>query len=138
MLTQTKNEIINIGEGTTLVVQAVAGVPSGKVLVPADTVMKANDVDKIVLTYNVKLNKTALTDLNLNVTWSNIKIGDDYDTNANLVNINIIPELSTVNSTDVLVTVTVTLTEPATQEIYNVIKNKLITVTLTFSGTIAA
>jgi hypothetical protein len=133
-LQQTQNETITIGNGVTLQKEAVAVAPAGKVLVPTGVVLKANDVTSIVLTYNVKLDEAALTALNLSVSASNIQINgsSDYE---NLVNIAISPATTTVNATNVLITVTVTLTAPATVEIYNLIKNQPITFTLTFTAT---
>jgi len=135
-LQKIEQEELNIGNGVTLVVAAVASAPVGKVLVPADVVMKANDVDSIVLTYNVKLDEAAVDALNLAVVASNIEI-DGLTDNADLVNIVISLASSTVNATDVLVTVTVTLDQPASVLVYNAIKNKPITFDLTFTGTIA-
>lgn len=135
-LQKKQSEVIEIGNGVTLEVAAVAEVPENKVLVPVGAVMKANDVNSIVLTYNVKLDQAALADLNLNVAASNVLIGGLAD-NAGLVNISIVKASPTVNSTDVLVTVTVTLTQPDTVAIYNVIKNQKITFDLTFTGSIA-
>ena len=132
-LSQTQNETIEIGEGVTLNVSAVATAPAGKVLVPAGVVLKANDVEEIVLTYNVKLDQTALAALNLSVVASNVQIGGSTD-NIDLVNIDISQASATVNGADVLVTVTVTIDEPSTQAIYDLIKNQAITFTLTFAG----
>ena len=132
-LSQTQNETIEIGEGVTLNVSAVATVPAGKVLVPAGVVLKANDVEEIILTYNVKLDQTALDDLNLSVEATDVQIGGSTD-NIDLVNINISQSSATVNDADVLVTVTITIDEPSTQAIYDLIKNQAITFTLTFTG----
>lgn len=135
-LEQEQSEIIEIGNGVTLQVAAVAVVPAGKVLVPNGVVMKANDVDEVVLTYNVKLDEAALADLDLSVVASNILIGGSA-VNAGLVNVDIVLASPTVNSTNVLVTVTVTLNQPATVGVYDVIKNQDITFDLTFTGSIA-
>ena len=132
-LSQTQKETIEIGEGVTLNVSAVATVPAGKVLVPAGVVLKANDVEEIILTYNVKLDQTALDDLNLSVEATDVQIGGSTD-NIDLVNINISQSSATVNDADVLVTVTITIDEPSTQAIYDLIKNQAITFTLTFTG----
>jgi hypothetical protein len=132
-LSQTQNETIEIGEGVTLNVSAVATVPAGKVLVPAGVVLKANDVEEIILTYNIKLDQTALDDLNLSVEATDVQIGGSTD-NIDLVNINISQSSATVNDADVLVTVTITIDEPSTQAIYDLIKNQAITFTLTFTG----
>lgn len=135
-LQQEQSETITIGNGVTLEVAAVAVAPVGKVLVPSGVVMKANDVASVVLTYNVKLDEAALEDLDLSVVASNIEIGGSA-LNADLVNVVISLASPTVNSTDVLVTVTVTLDQPATVAVYDVIKNQPITFDLTFTGSIA-
>ncbi len=132
-LSQSENEIITIGEGVNLTVTAVAEVPAGATLVPAGVVMKSGDVDEIVLTYNVKLDQEALEALVLDVQSSNVQIGGS-STNSGLVNIDISLAASTVNAADVLVTVTVTLDEPATYEIYSAIANETITFDLTFTA----
>lgn len=135
-LQQTQAETITIGAGTTLTVTADAVAPAGKVLVPAGTVIKADDVEEIVLTYNVKLDKAAVANLNLAVVASNIKINDST-TNASLVTVDVSLASATVNNSDVVVTVTVTLSEPGTQAIYDAIINQDITFDLTFTATIA-
>lgn len=135
-LQQKQNETIEIGNGVTLQVAAVAVAPEGKVLVPAGVVMKANDVDEVVLTYNVKLDEAAFEALHLSVVASNIKIGGS-DVNADLVNVEIALGSATVNDANVLVTVTVSLNQPATVAVYDVIKNQSITFDLTFSAAIA-
>lgn len=133
-LSQTQNETISIGQGITLTVAAVAVAPAGKYLVPDGVVLKIDDVESIVLTYNVKLDQTALDALNLSIVAEEIKIGGDA-TYANLVIIQIVQASSTVNNTNVLVTVTVTLAQPATIVEYNLIKNQPITFNLKFTAT---
>ncbi|MBU1145025.1 MAG: hypothetical protein KJ971_04100 [Firmicutes bacterium] len=133
-LEQTQAETISIGSGVTLTVTAVAEVPVGKVLVPAGVVLKANDVESVVLTYNVKLDLEAADALDLAVVASNIEIGGD-DTYASLVTVNVSLAAATVNNTDVLVTVTVTISQPATVVIYDLIKTQPITFDLTFTAT---
>lgn len=130
-LQQSEQEVINVGNGVTLEVAVDDIVPAGKVLVPAGVVMKANDVDSVVLTYNVKLDEAALEALDLEVVASNIEIGGS-DVNADLVNIAIVLGSATVNNANVLVTVTVTLDQPATVAVYNAIINQDITFDLTF------
>ena len=133
-----KTNSITIGEGVTLEVDVVATVPLGAILVPSGSVMKANDVDSVVLTYNVKLDKAAVADLNLNTTVvaGSTKIGGDI-ANAGLVNIVITPVTTTVNASNVLVTITVSLTAPADSTVYTAIINKPITFTLMFTASIA-
>lgn len=131
-LSVAQDETINVGEGTAIQLAVVLEAPAGKKLVPAGVVMGPNDVDEITLTYNVKLSREAAEDLTLSVVASDVEINAD-DTYANLVNI-VIDYASAINSEDVLVTVTVTLTEPATQVAYDAIYNQDITFTLTFSA----
>lgn len=135
-LQETQSETVTIGEGTDLVVAVNATAPVGKVLVPTGKAIGTNDVDSIVLTYDVNLSQATTNDLTLNVAASNVLIGGDA-TNAGLVNIHITPSTTAVNSGTVLVTVTVTLTEPATEAIYNAIVNGSITFDLTFSATVS-
>lgn len=132
-LDQTQAETLTIGQGVTLQVNASAIAPEGKYLVPEGAVLKANDVTEIVLTYNAKLDQAVLTPLTLTVEVSNVLINADA-TYADLVNINITKAATTVNDADVLVTVTITLTEPATEIAYDAIINQPITFTLSFSA----
>jgi hypothetical protein len=129
-----QSETITVGEGTDLTVSAVAEAEAGKVLVPAGTVMKANDLDEIVLTYNVVLDQTVNTALNLTVTSSNVLVGG-VSTYAGLVNIDISQAAATVNDSNVLVTVTITLDEPADATEYAGVANAAITFDLTFTAT---
>ena len=133
ILEKSNSETIQVGEGTTIVVSAVAEVPEGKFLVPAGTVLKANDVEEVVLTYNVKLDKEALTALGLQVNASNVLVGGSSEY-QNLVSIQIDLAQPTVNATDVLVTVTVVLNEPANLTEYLAIVNQPITFDLTFTA----
>ncbi|AIO18864.1 hypothetical protein KQ51_00985 [Candidatus Izimaplasma bacterium HR1] len=130
-LQETQNETITVGEGTDLVVAVNATAPAGKVLIPTGFVLGVNDVNEIVLSYDVNLSKTAQSDLTLDVTASNVEIGG-VTTNASLVNIVITPSSTNVNSGTTTVTVTITLTEPTTEAIYNAIINEDITFDLTF------
>lgn len=131
---QTQNETLTISEGTTLQVDVVAAAPAGKLLVPAGTLLKTNDVESIVLTYDVYLDNALLTALDLTVTATNVQIGGE-STNAGLVNISISTAAATVNDTEVLTTVTITLTEPTTEAEYLAIINQDITFTLSFNAT---
>lgn len=133
-LEQTTNETIALGAGVTLTVDAVAIVPAGKFLVPEIAILKANDIKEIVLTYNVRLDLSVVTALDLAVVASNVLINGSA-VNAALVNIGIVQAFTTVNAADVLVTVTITLTEPATFAIYELIRNQPITFSLTFTAT---
>ncbi len=135
-LEQTQNETLIIGEGVTLEVAAVATAPVGKVLVPSEALLKANDVTEIVLTYNVKLDQAVVTAPNLSVVASNVEI-NSVNTYASLVNIDIVLGTPTVNDADVLVTVTVSLDDVPDAATYLAIANQAITFDLTFTATAA-
>lgn len=134
VLAITKDETIVVGQGVSLNMTVEAVAPIGKTLVPAGCVVdSATQVDSITLTYNVKLSRTLTADLTLSVTPSNVRIGEDA-TNAGLVGFAITLGAPTVNNADVLVTVTVTLVEPESQAIYDVIINKDIKFDLNFTA----
>ena len=132
-LDKTQSETLSIGQGVTLRVAAVATAPAGKVLVPADAVLKADDVTSIVLTYNVDLDLTVVDPLDLSVTATNVEVGGST-ANASLVNISISQSSATVNDADVLVTVTVTLSQPADFATYVAVINKTISFDLLFAA----
>ena len=132
-LAETQSETLTIGEGTDLVLAVNATAPAGKVLVPSGVVMGVNDVNEIVLSYDVNLSKEAQSDLELIIGVSNILI-DGESTNASLVNIAVTPSTASINGDVVTVTVTVTLTEPLTESIYNAVVNGDITFDLTFNA----
>ena len=132
-LQETQAETLEIGEGTDLVLAVNASAPEGKVLVPTGVVMGINDVNEIVLSYDVNLSKQAQSDLSLSTIVSNILINGDA-TNAYLVNISVTPSNTNINNGVVTITVTVTLSEPATEAIYNAIVNGDITFDLTFNA----
>ena len=132
-LQKIENETITLGSGTSLTVTADVIAPVGKVLVPSGVVLKPNDVTSIVLTYQVKLDQTVVSALDLTIAASNIQINGD-STNAGLVTVSISPTNTTVNSSDVEITITVTISEPSTKAIYDVIKNQPITFDLTFTA----
>lgn len=130
-LQETQSETLTVGEGTDLLLEVNATAPAGKVLVPSGVIMGVNDVDEIVLSYDVVLSKQAQSDLTLSVSVSNILISGSADY-ASYVNIGITPSSASINSDTITVTVTVTLTTPATEAIYNAIYNGDITFDLTF------
>ena len=132
-LQETKQETLTIGEGTDLVLQVKATAPAGKVLIPNGTVLGVNDVNQIVLSYDLNLSKVTQSNLQLNTSTSNILINGDASY-ASYVNIVITPTTTNINSDIVTVTVTVTLTEPLTEVIYNAIYNGEITFDITFTA----
>ena len=137
-LEQTKTETITIGAGETLEVEAVLVYDDTKNLIPAGAVLKVNDVNEVVLTYNVKLDQAAVNDLNLGVSVSDVKVGGVTYTGS-LVNIVVSNPVENttvaVNDTAVVVTVTVTLAPDAESNDYSTIINKDISFVLTFTAT---
>lgn len=133
-LTNRQNDnTVTIGEGTTIVVNAVATPEEGKTLIPSGMVLGVNDVEEVVITYYVKLSKEAQNALNLNVTAENITVGG-IENPFNLVNVAIVQDNALVNNVDVLVTITVTINTPVNESEYNSIANKQIKFDLVFKA----
>lgn len=135
-LQRSQDETLTVGEGTSLELKATVEAPEGKVLVPAGVVMKADDVDSITLKYQVQLDKEANEDLILDAWYTDLLLGDSKMSEelASLVNIDIELEESTVNNDAVTVVVTITLDEPESQEIYEMIINETISFTMFFEA----
>lgn len=130
LTTEDKDNTVIIGEGAELKVTKKVTVTGA--LIPKTAVLGVGEVYEVVLEYDVKLSKEAQKDLVLNVEASNVLIGGD-DTYSDLVNIEITGDFF-VNASGTKITVTVTLTEPTTSEIYEAIFGKTITFDLTFQG----
>ncbi len=130
LTTEDKDNTVYIGEGAELKVTKNVTVTGN--LIPKTAVLGVGEVYEVVLEYDVKLSKEAQEDLVLNVEASNVLIGGD-DTYSDLVNIEITGDFF-VNASGTKITVTVTLTEPTTSEIYEAIFGKTITFDLTFQG----
>lgn len=130
LTTEDKDNTVIIGEGAELKVTKKVIVTGA--LIPKTAVLGVGEVYEVVLEYDVKLSKEAQEDLVLNVEASNVLIGGD-DTYSDLVNIEITGDFF-VNASGTKITVTVTLTEPTTSEIYEAIFGKTITFDLTFQG----
>lgn len=130
LTTEDKDNTVIIGEGAELKVTKNVTVTGA--LIPKTAVLGVGEVYEVVLEYDVKLSKEAQEDLVLNVEASNVLIGGD-DTYSDLVNIEITGDFF-VNASGTKITVTVTLTEPTTSEIYEAICGKTITFDLTFQG----
>ncbi|HHZ18845.1 MAG TPA: hypothetical protein GX390_06115 [Acholeplasmataceae bacterium] len=129
-----ETKTITLGSGVDLIVeQVVATPPDGKQLVPKDAFKGINDVDEIVLSYNVKLSKQTLNDLPLEVTAENVTIGNSAEF-AHLVNIEIEKEQDAVNADKIAVTVKVSLNNPGEEEVYEQIKGKAIKFELRFTA----
>ena len=130
LTTEDKDNTVIIGEGAELKVTKNVTVTGA--LIPKTAVLGVGEVYEVVLEYDVKLSKKAQEDLVLNVEASNVLIGGD-GTYSDLVNIEITGDFF-VNASGTKITVTVTLTEPTTSEIYEAIIGKTITFDLTFQG----
>lgn len=149
---KTDNVTIEVGEGkdvTTLVDLGTLPSAANKVLVPEDRIANSvapeagkTLVEEIVLTYTVLWKEANPTQdditRELEVSVEDVKI-DGSTTNAGLVNIIIeIDEVETetadikLNGDSLTVKVTITLTEPSTEEIYDLVAGKNITFTLVF------
>lgn len=136
LATSQTDQTVVIGEGVTLTVAAGVHADDTKVLVPSGVVMKANDVTSYVITYSVALDTAAVTDLDLDVTASNILI-EGVSTYSSLINVNVSAP-ATINDTAATVTVTVTFTgEPADLAAYTAVATGDITFDLSFTATIA-
>ena len=135
-LQQTENvSNVSVGEGVTLELDILATVPNGKVLVPVGKAQTSDSVEEIVLTYNVYLDKQTNNDLDLTVISSNILIGGSSD-HSDLVNIDISKASDFVNDSEILITVTISVDAPTSQEQYDAIKNQAVTFTLTFEASV--
>ena len=130
-LETTENEVtVGIGQGVTLQVN-LAPQATDK-LVPVGAVSQPDQVDEIVLTYNVNLDRTIEEELDLEVEVKNIQIGNSSD-NAGLVNV-AIGNPGSIENDPVTVTLTVTLGMPGSQAIYEAIKTQNITFDVTFTA----
>ncbi|MBI9009988.1 MAG: hypothetical protein JEZ05_08145 [Tenericutes bacterium] len=126
-------ETINVGYGLTLKMEALAKVPEGKILVPEGEAIRDNDIEEVILTYRVNITEEISKNLDLLVGVNNILIGGD-STYSDLVNIDIQQSSDTVNNNAVLITITVTIIEPSSYEIYSKIVNQNISFTISFDA----
>ena len=141
MLTQTKDETITLGEGDTITVsETLAG--SG-ILIPTGQTPTGSEVTAVEFKYDVSINTEAFVAgaKNLTVTISNVKIGGSA-TDASLVKFSInettgdLTETFTnvLSTTNYVVTIIVTLTEPGTQTVYDAIIDQNITFNVNFTA----
>ena len=131
-LETTENDVtIGVGEGVTISVDL--DTPTDGNLVPDGVIMKTEDITSSAITFNVTLDRADLEEeLNLQAEVNNIEIGGS-DTYAELVNASV-DNPGTIQNDSVVVTVTVTLDEPADQTAYDEIKNSDITFDVTFTA----
>lgn len=131
--TDTPDDII-IGEGVTLSINK--NVTASGTLVPEGAILKDGDVTEVVYEYTVTLDNQAAEDLDLTVTCTEKKINDNAEL-GDLFNVNIALSANEVNA-DSPVTVTVTVTLKAADEIsdvqYNLINNQVLSFTLNFTA----
>jgi uncharacterized membrane protein len=129
-----EDKAIVLGSGIDLIVEKVELTPpAGKYLVPKGAVKGVNDVDEIVLNYDVQLSEKALNDLHLVITAENVTIGGSSQY-AYLVNIEIEKEREVVNNDKVAVVVKVFLNNPDDESVYQEVKGKAIKFELHFTA----
>lgn len=122
---------ITIGNGVDL--SFIESVGATANLVPAGVIVKAGDVTEVVYTYNVSLNETLAAPLTLNVTVDGFAINGNTTLGSALVNSEVTVDavVSTTGAINggspTVVTVTITLLEPATEADYLLVANQPIT-----------
>lgn len=116
-LTVDQTDSVTLGNGVTLTISSSTA-DSALDLVPATAIVKPGDTTSIVFTYNVKLDEAVSTPLNLTTTVSNVQVGLGTNPTLNGLVSTVVGGATTVNGSDVQVTVTVTLAEPALQADY--------------------
>lgn len=126
------DSIVELGEGTRIVVSANNIIPEGKKFVPLNAVLGVDDVKEIELEYTVKLSKATLEDLKLVVEATNVKIGNN-ETLGELLDIVILHE-AFLNSEEVVVTVLVRMNPLPDEATYLAVRNQVISFDLVFSA----
>ena len=126
----SSNEIV-IQAGASIEVENVVKADDNNKLVPLGAILGIDDVDKIEVTYEVKLNNTD-KDLKLNVTVDEILIGGESEY-AHLVNIKLVYD-DNISSEVSYVNVVITLNMPSNKNEYLSIMNQQITYKLTFQA----
>lgn len=134
-LQESYDASVSVGEGVSLKLDVEAKAPEGSVLVPLGKNYVTNSVDEIILTYNVYLDMNTTNDLNLDVYASNVLLGGSNEY-SNLINIEITQESDFVNNSEVLISVSITVTDPQDYQTYQAIVNQEVTFTLTFEATV--
>lgn len=124
-------ETVTLGEGLSLSIDAEVGPPEGMVLVPKQAVLKPGDVKEITLEYLIRLDEIPEDELELEVLASNVRIDGDT-TYAEYIQFNYITSAPNLTEAYARATIKITLNEPATRDIYESIKNGILTFTLNF------
>lgn len=126
------DSIVELGEGTRIVVSANNIIPEGKKFVPLNAVLGVDDVKEIELNYTVKLSKATLEDLKLVVEATNVKIGNN-ESLGELLDIVVLHE-EFLNSEEVVVTVLVRMNPLPDEATYLAVRNQVISFDLVFSA----
>ena len=129
-LRATRSASVILGDDVALDV-TVNVEPSG-MLIPTNAVLKPGDVKEVIMIYDVELTSATSADLDFEVVASDVKIGGD-DTYAS---VNIVVDSPTKLTTISEVTVTVSISDPDSQEAADALKNQTISFVLTFTAII--
>ena len=131
-LTHTESNNINLSSGDEIIVEL--NTSTSGLLIPATQTPTSGEVTEISYTFNVKANQQALDGgfTNLNVSIENLNINGITDYNY-LINTDLVLESTTITTSNQLVTLTITLTEPSTQIEYEAIKGGVISLDLVFT-----
>lgn len=131
---RTETDVINLGTGGTISIDATVNNETGKTLVPSGVPLGTSDVTSVTLTYTIGLDKQYATALKLTTVVSNILI-DGNPTYASLVTIAVSGDTTINGNADATVVLTITLGMPADEIAYNAVAGEAITFTVTFTGT---
>lgn len=128
------NEPIEIGEGQeiTTVVELTKTVAGGK-LVPSGRVVDEEEVDKVVLTFDVLWTDTAKASHGADGVLTITPLFNDNPENLLNVVVNGNDDGAITAGTTKTITLTITLDEPANLEQYELVANKTFTLAITFS-----
>ena len=133
-LTKTQNETVQLGTGVAVTVGV--DLPQDKALIPAGNLVNSDtQTEKVTLKYKVGFDGDVTKTFTLSVVASDVKIAGTV-THAALVNI-VITAPGWIDNAGGIVTVEVTLGEPANQTDYEAIAGKAITFNLTFTTALA-
>ena len=117
---------LNLNNKEEIVLNQLVTNDSSKRLVPVGTILGVDDINEVVMEYEVLVNKN---DVELIVQVDNVLIGNE-DSYSHLINI----EISQEHLDDkYLVKAIISLNMPANETEYNAIANKQITFSLVFS-----
>lgn len=148
-LTKSDDITVNIGAGKEISISFIAEPEEGKTLIPLSSVPGPNDVTEMLSEIKVILNSDVTTPLKLDVTKTQVLIGEQTNQNG-LINVGIELEKDYIQykNEEVIVFVTITLNEPsigvdyptaeAAIAAYEAIRNKEVKITLTVTAFVPA